>query len=640
MHDGDASDAPGSGRRMFAGFSLLHVALVVYGMPPSVVFGGEPFGSPDYQTHFQHTHTLSRALDEAGRLWVYDPMLLAGYPAGLFFDVDNKLHFLFCRLLHLVGVPLPVAFNLFAVLSALLMPVSLSLAARVLGASPRAQAWSFALGVLLWHFDSLLRFFWGGGMISFATATHLCVLVLALFWRLLRGPALRGGLAALFVLLPLALLTHVWSFAILVGPMVGLYLASARRLRLGEHLRVWALAAAGLAANLYWLWPALTHVDLLAPSHKLGQATPAYALYDLLELFVNPLTTGFVRQRTLVRCIAALAAIGALLAWRRRGDRRLGFGAWTLAWLFAITYFGALAPPAAATEPYRFAAPMACWAAVLAGGWLAEHLNRRTWSQVPAGLRGLAVGLLLLLLPRAYAQLSTFVPELDIAPVPVLKSAILEEQFFPAMRLRGTPDDFAEVATWLEEQPDDGRVLVQYWALGEYLRWATDRPILGGFPDRRTIHEQSNLFHFPDTDARFHDGLGDYLATYGVAYVVMAVPYVAAIERRLDLLEPRGIRGGRYRLYRVKTPSGYVARGAAQVRAELGRLTVTGASPAPGTQELVLRFHWLRELTCRPSCRVEREPLDTDEAGFIRVVGDPALPPAFVVEQAPAPAPR
>lgn len=621
------------GRGLVLGSLLVHVGLLLYGMPPAVVFGPLPFGSPDYQTHFQHTHTLSRALDELGRLWVYDPMMLAGYPAGLFFDVDNKLHFLWCTLLRSVGVALPVAFNSFALVSALLMPVSLWLAARLLGAAPRAQAWSLALGVLLWHFDSLLRFFWGGGMISFATASHLGVVVLALFYRQLSGPRVRGGDAALLVLLPLALLTHVWSFAILVGPMVGLYLARARRLGPGAHLRVWGLAGSAVLVNLYWLWPALTHLELLAPSHKLGQATPDFALYDVLELFVNPLTTGFVRQRTLVRVVAVLAAIAALLAWRRARDGRLGFAAGTLGWLFGIAYFGAALPLAPATEPYRFVAPLACWAAVLGGTWLDGHVNRGTWSKIPAEARGLVIGLGVLLAPRVYAHVSTFVPELDLAPVPVLKNAILEEQFFPSMRLKGVPEDFQEVAAWLKGQPDDGRVLVQYWALGEYLRWATDRPILGGFPDRRTIHEQANLFHFLDDDARYHDGLADYLTTYGVAYVVMAVPYLAAIEKRLDLLEPRGIVGGRYRVYRVRAPAGYVAAGRGQVRAGLGRIAVDQASPAPGTQALVLRFHWLRGLECRPGCRVEREPLAGDEAGFIRVVGDPALPASFVVAQ-------
>lgn len=627
----------GEGRGILVGSSLLHLALVLYGMPLTVVFGAAPFGSPDYQTHFQHTHTVMRALGELGRLWVYDPMMLAGYPAGLFFDVDNKAHFAFTAGLQALGVPLHVAFNLFAVLSALVMPVSLWLAARLMGAAPRAQAWTFALAVLLWHFDSLARFFWGGGMISFATASHLCVLVLALFYRELRGPRARGGYAALLVLLPLALLTHVWSFAVLVGPMVALYVASARRIGLVGHARVWALAAAAVAVNAYWLWPAVTHLELMAPSHKLGQATPAYALFDVFELFVNPLTTGFVRQRTMIRVIAVMAALAALLVWRRSSDprdrARFRYGAGVMGWLFGIAYFGAVLPLAPATEPYRFVMPLACWAAVLGGGWLAEHLNRETWSKIPVQLRGLAIGVLVLLAPRVYGHVSTFVPELDVAPVPVLKSAILEEQFFPSMRLRGTPDDFKQAAAWLAEQPDDGRVLVQYWALGEYLRWATDRPILGGFPDRRTIHEQANLFHFPDEDDRFNDGLGEYLRTFAVSHVIMAVPHIAAVERRLDLLEPRGIVAGRYRVYRVREPSGYFARGRGRVRASLGRVDVDAAAPEPGTQELVLRFHWLRELRCSPGCRIEREPVVGDEAGFIRVVGEPTLPERFSLVQ-------
>jgi hypothetical protein len=626
-------------RGMSAVFAAIHGGLLLNAIPPGVVFGGQPFGGPDYQTHFQHTHTLTRVLAE-GRLWVYDPMMLAGYPAGLFFDVDNKAHFLFCAALHGLGVPLAVAFNLFTVASALAMPVSLWLAARLLGVSARAQAWTFGLGVLLWHFESLIRFFWGGGMISFATATHLCVLVLALFYRHLRGPPVRGGYAALLVLLPLALLTHVWSFAALVGPMLGLYLADARRLPLRAHLRVWGLAAVAVAVNSYWLLPALTHLELLAPSHKLGQATPAFFFYDLLEVFVDPLTTGFVRQRTLVRVVALLAALGTLLAWRRARAPGFGYAAGTLAWLVGLTYVGALLPLVPATEPYRFAAPMACWAAVLAGPWLAQNLTRRTWSQVPASLRGLALGLLVLLAPRVYAQLATFVPGVDVSPLGFLKSAVQEEQFFPSMRMRPVSEEFQEVAAWLAEQPDDGRVLVHFWALGEYLRWATDRPILGGFPDRRTIHEQSNLFHFLDSDERYHDGLERYLETYNVAYVLMSVPHIASIERRLDLLEPRGIVGRHYRAYRVRRPSGYAARGGAEVKAGLGRLDVRAAEPAPGTQELVLRFHWMRELGCRSrvegvACRIEREAIEGDETGFIRVVGEPTLPREFVVEQGP-----
>ena len=41
-------------------------------------------------------------------------------------------------------------------------------------------------------------------------------------------------------------------------------------------------------------------------------------------------------------------------------------------------------------------------------------------------------------------------------------------------------------------------MLVQHWAVGEFLGWATDKPIIGGFPDRRLIHEAANLFRRTD----------------------------------------------------------------------------------------------------------------------------------------------
>jgi hypothetical protein len=164
--------------------------------PCDVVFGDGPFGGPDYQTHYQHTHTLQGVIAEFGHAWAYDPDLLAGHPTGLIFDVDNKLHFGFTMLLRGLGAPLHVAFNLFTLLSSLLAPLSLWLAARLLGHTRPAQLVAFALGTLAWNFDPTTRFCWGGGMVSFATAAHVCAVVVAVMFRLMRegGKAVaRGG---------------------------------------------------------------------------------------------------------------------------------------------------------------------------------------------------------------------------------------------------------------------------------------------------------------------------------------------------------------------------------------------------------------------------------------------------------------
>ena len=614
-------------RRAWLALIGLHLLMLAYTLPLAVVFGDTPFGGPDYQTHYQHTHTLLQVHAEFGRAWAYDPNLLAGHPTGLIFDVDNKLHFAWTSGLVRLGVPLPVAFNLFTLLSCLLAPVSLWLTARLLGFEARARVVVFGLAVLAWNFDPTARFCWGGGMVSFATAAHLGCVVIAVMHRLLVDGGRRFALA-LVISLPLVLRLHVWAFAILAVPLTGMYLWRSRRLPVRTHLVVWAAAALGLVANLDWLLPALAHRELIVPSAGLGQATPAYLFYDFVELLVDPRRTGFVVQRTLLRGLAIVAAIATVWGWRRDRDPRGFTGGLTLAWLVGLTYVGALVPVLQATEPYRFAVPMALWATVIAGPWLVAAAGSLRGVSGPA--RGAVLVLLVMLSPRLYQQVMPFVPELSPVPPPTGQLA----RSMPSARLGGVLEDYVEVATWLAAQPDRGRVLVQQGPLGEYLRWATDRPILGGFHDRRMIFQDANLFYFKEGDPRYTSGLAEYLERYNVAYVVMTYPYMADIERRSDLFAPAGIQGGVHRVYTVRKPGSYFAEGAGEVEAGLNRIHVRDAVAAAGTQSLTLRFHHMDELRCRADapCRVERAEVAGDTAGFIRVVGEPTLPREFTIE--------
>ena len=140
----------------------LHVALLAHALPVGVLLGDSPFGGADYQTHYQHTHTLLQVQAEFGRAWAYDPNLLAGHPTGLIFDVDNKLHFGWTSGLVRLGVPLPVAFNLFTLLACALAPVSLWLAARLLRLEAGARVLAFGLGALVWGFDPTAAVLLGG----------------------------------------------------------------------------------------------------------------------------------------------------------------------------------------------------------------------------------------------------------------------------------------------------------------------------------------------------------------------------------------------------------------------------------------------------------------------------------------------
>ncbi len=621
-----------------------HLGLVLLACPPSVLFGDTPFGSPDYQTHYQQTNTIREALSEHGHFWAYDPNMLAGFPAGLFFDVDNKAHFLFTVGLMKLGVAQPAAYNLFGFLSVLLAPVSVLLFAWLLGLGRAARLWAVGLAALLWYFDSGPRFAWSVGMISYATVAHTTLPVIGLFHRLLRGGSWRYFLP-LVVLLPLQMLIHVWAFAILVGPLVILYLVRWRGLGARGHLQVWALAAAGLGANLYWLWPAVMHLEILSPSARLGQATPVYFLSDYLGIVLNPMHTGFIMQHTFFRYLALAAALLTLVGWRRDGDSRFLVGAVTTGWLWGISYLGAWVPGLEQTEPYRFVAAALLSSATLAGPWLCSALSLERLRQLPATARPLLIVALVLILPRPLGEITFFVPELT-APfrgdAPEGEPAVSRGEGAPAAgdttapyRLVSVPEDWQQLAAYLRDVGTaPGRVLTQEWYLGEYLRWATDRPILGGFPDRRTIHESSYLFRKSD-DPRMdsRQALADYLVRYNVRYVVMSGLYVAKVESRKELMEPvKMIR--HHRIYRVRHLGTYLASGAGKVSAGLNRITVSEARPHHGTQEMILRFHHLRTLRCKPACRLEPVDLSDSEASFIKVVGQPKLPGRFEIYNA------
>ncbi len=636
------ADVSGRGRRFAFWVCVIlsiHLQLTLFAIPPSSVFSGRPFASADYQTHYAQTTTLSEGLERFGKHWVYDPEMLAGTAVGLIFDVDNKAHFVFTYALTKIGVARPTAFNLFVVLSFALLPLSLLIAARLFGHTHRGQLVTLGLGLLIWHFDSATRYFWYAGMISWVTVAHLALLIWALFFRMLSGNGNRW-LLPLLVLLSLSLLIHVWAFAILVVPMTGLYLHRRKELTPADHLRVWGLAAVAVAANLYWLVPAFRHFHLFSPSGNVGQSSPIFLVYDFLEIMAKPEVTGGAMPLTLWRFTAIGAAIAALATWRRRDDSRFFCAALGFGWLLGLTYLAALVPGLRETEPVRFVTPLAIFSALIGGGWLADTVRMSTFRSWPRTARAAVLVLVVFLIPRAFAPVIYFMPELCPPSAEIIfqwaqntRGIGMRELFSPASwKLRPIfGSELALSAHIRAECTEPGRVLVQNWGIGEYLYWSTDKPVIGGFPDRRLIHEAANLFNRskerPDLS---HEGLSSYLERYNIRYVVIthATEVMTGLSDLLELKSSVGL----HHIYRARHEADYFQRGSGTVTAGLNRIEVREAEAHPGTEELTLRFHHMDTLRCRPDCRVSRAPLADDPAGFITVSGEPVLPREFVIE--------
>src|SRR5688572_2674127 len=83
---------------------LLHLALSAHFAPPRVVFSKEPVVMVDYALHAYQVDRALSAFRGWGKLWGYDPLVLAGQPAGVAEDLTSKGTELFVIGLRALGV--------------------------------------------------------------------------------------------------------------------------------------------------------------------------------------------------------------------------------------------------------------------------------------------------------------------------------------------------------------------------------------------------------------------------------------------------------------------------------------------------------------------------------------------------------
>ncbi len=639
------SDAPGTPRRpsswrsrvafVLAALLLMgaHLWLLFYFIEPGIILGREPMYLLDFDTHIAQAWRVLEGLAGWGEPWVYDVQLLAGQPAGVIFDADNKGWELWTYALWRLGLPQGLAFNSFALLAHTLVAPTVYVAARLFGVTRWPALAAAAAGSTLWFFDSFAHWCWVVGMVSYSFASYLSLIPLALFYRLLRTWRWREGVG---VALSLAtcLLIHPYSFVILVFPMVALYGAASRGLTRRQHLAVWAIALFAIVANSYWLIVAIRFWHYILDSAYFGQSGVEFLLADIAALLLDPKTSGFVGTRTGARLLVMGAGVGGLLVWRRALDPRLlPFAVATIA-MFALSYFGSYSHAIAQIQPYRHVLPLMFLSLIPAAGLLDWVRARR---QERAGPRRLTPGATLaavLLLPVIQNQardviyfMRAWIP--DVAPLPDGDPALLQATGFvlhPDYRWRSLMIETRDIERWVREHDDgQGRFLVEFPHLGDHLAWSTDAQVLGGFTLRNLQHSHANLFRRDRLGAVPSEEFRAYLERYAVQWVIVHRDSPLWSEWRRDELDRiRTI--GLHTIYRARQPVNLVAAGGGRVEADTNILTVTGSRP---DEDVVLRYHWLETLVCEPDCAITREPIQDDPVGFIRV---PAPhPPDFTI---------
>src|SRR5262249_23466627 len=155
-----------------------------YSFPIGELFTSTPILFSDAGYHWYHMQ-LAVSLARDGSQWAYDPFFAAGQPRGVFLDPSANFP---AALAALFAPPVRVAvlYKIHAFVSALVAPICVVAAARLLGLCRRSTIIAFAFGLLLF-WVSLFRWFYTSGMVSFVTAAYLALPFVALFVRYVSG---------------------------------------------------------------------------------------------------------------------------------------------------------------------------------------------------------------------------------------------------------------------------------------------------------------------------------------------------------------------------------------------------------------------------------------------------------------------
>ncbi len=594
----------------------------------AMIFSDVPYAGLDFDTHITQAYRVVEGLEGWRRTWVYDVQLLAGAPNGVIFDADNKGWSLVTYAGKQLGLSQGMAFNLFILAAHGGVVPLIYFGSRLLRVGPWGSLIAAAFAVLYWNFDSWGHWCWYVGMIAYALASLVFVVPLGLFyrWSEERRP---WQLVLTAITLALAHLVHPYSFFILAFPMLALYLRSASSLAWREHVGVLGVVACVLVVNAYWLLDAARFWHYILDSSMFANTGPQSALWDLLNVVVEPASTGFLAKRASYRVLALLGGSTMLAVWWRRGDpRALPIGG-AMVVMVLVGYFGGLTP-LDHTQPYRNLLPAGFLGCVLTGALIEHCVAQRIFGRLSGGARWttilLSFPLLLLLVHEALYYFVKDLPEPRKVPQGqhIDLSALGPSKYTFYGYANWNADALAQ---WVTEHDDgSGRFLVEGWSWGEQLAWKTDAQIMGGFIWRNLEHSWSNFFRQRPQGIASPAQWQRYLDTYAVHWVIVTT---SASETpwwdRNPTLEKVGIVGG-FRVYKVRKRTRLIVEGAGRVNASTNRIEVYGTNPAA---PVVLRYHWLETLRCLPDCEIERVRVPGDPVGFVRI--PPGHPKDFLV---------
>lgn len=601
-------------------FFVLSAFLTTVFFKPGDIFSNTPIYTDDYSMHFSQCISARRFLSSYGKCWGYDPFFLAGFPRGVLHPDIMLWQFFYFALSPVLGEGF--AFKLYVLLFLVLYPFCIYGAARNFNFSREISLIASALAILFFHSSFAIGFvYWG--MVSYVIVCFFSIYVFSLFYRLFEGFSWKRYVFAT-VGASLLFLMHVLALIHIFIPILLLYGFSVRKLTRFQHVMVLLIPCIVAGFNSFWLIlvAEFFHHKTTRPENyeftlQIKNVFEAFKVYIMQKRSIDPNVP--ILNNTFFEVILLLfGCCGFYLWYKKRQLSLLVPFLGGVVFIFVVAYFGSHTPFFAQFQPQRFTIPLSLLLVIPASAGVFVVMKDIFYQRNAVSVAFILCVVFVLLYRPVIRPFGIFYK---------YKVWRLNCEF---------PDQLHDLLNFIENHTTrEGRILIE----DSESRKDSPAQYYGGhfpalFPEyvkREYLCGPRPMYPIKHSYASFTEGvlfekdikrytqknLRAAFNTYNVKWIVCWSEESNDFFNQFPEYITRMAEIDIYTVYKVNRKASFFLKGSGAVRSDYNRLELRDIVPEDG--EVIIAYHWMKNLKTVPEMKIERVFLAGDPVGFIKI---------------------
>ncbi len=599
-------------RKQFVFFLFILVYLIhLIGVLGFISFfelgSGRPLLTDDYSFRSLILYDTRSLFKASGATWGYSPYHLAGVPYAVF-SISSKGEQLLSLLFFFLHPAELLKLYIIAVL--LIFPFLMRGAAKVLTSNASSASVAGILTILFfWKFPNISLVEWGS--VSYLFVFPLALLSLGFLLRFIKNRSFLS-LLLFWISGSISYLSHPSVFPVLLPPILAaLAIAAQKTSKRTAAFGLLALLGIG-ATSLSWIIPFLRFRSMFVPISP-------QAPFSVLDLCTDRDLFPFF--------ILVFALLGIWSSIRSKPELYcpLGIG---IMWLMALMFF-LTSPGFLLIQRIKYYWPFMLFLTIPASEFIAAKVKDLRKKPIPKFSLILCISL--------------FIGLLTSDPIPFvssLKNLFLKEKTFASsgsFPTSMTPSGLDALLAWVRDKTDrSGRILMEDSPHPLHVYWGTHLPAIlptlvkreiasSPIPEiplsyRSTVFNNGVLFQKP-IETIPPESFKNYMERYNISWIVC---FSAPAKRYFKSLSPylsQSASIDHFSCYQINRRGNFFLKGSGKVSADFNRISLKEVKPEEG--DIILKYHWFPGFRTVPERKIEKEDIEGDPAGFIKIKNPP-----------------